>query len=226
MSVRAAGVDGWRRGWVAVLLVDARFCRAQIGEGLAGLLEALGATDAVAVDMPIGLAERGERACDREARRLLGARASTVFPTSPRPVVMMDDYAQACAAARAMGGPAPSRQSFGLRARILEVDELASRHERLVESHPEVGFHRLAGRALPPKKSWAGQMERRRLLQRAGVRLPMDLGPAGVVPVDDVLDAAVLALTAHRVATGVAQPLPADVEQRDPRSGRRIAIWV
>jgi predicted RNase H-like nuclease len=58
------------------------------------------------------------------------------------------------------------------------------------------------------------------------VRLPMDLGPAGVVPVDDVLDAAVLALTAHRVATGVAQPLPADVEQRDPRSGRRIAIWV
>jgi predicted RNase H-like nuclease len=42
------------------------------------------------------------------------------------------------------------------------------------------------------------------------------------VPVDDVLDAAGAAWSAHRIATRVARPLPDPPEQRD---GRSIAIW-
>jgi predicted RNase H-like nuclease len=36
---------------------------------------------------------------------------------------------------------------------------------------------------------------------------PEDLGPAGAVPVDDVLDAAAVAWTAARVAAGTARSL-------------------
>jgi len=74
-----------------------------------------------------------------------------------------------------------------------------------------------------PKKSWNGQMERRRLLADAGIVLPDGLtGRAGEVPVDDVLDAAAMAWTARRVADGVAIPLPSPPERI---AGRDVAIW-
>jgi len=93
------------------------------------------------------------------------------------------------------------------------------------ESHPEVPFWALAGgRPMQyPKKSWNGQMERRRLLADAGIVLPDGLtGRAGEVPVDDVLDAAAMAWTARRVADGVAIPLPSPPERI---AGRDVAIW-
>jgi predicted RNase H-like nuclease len=97
--------------------------------------------------------------------------------------------------------------------------------DRLFEVHPEVSFWALAG-GIPlthRKKSWAGQMARRSLLATAGVDLPDDLGPAGRVPPDDILDAAAAAWSAHRIAQGRAGSFP-DPPQRDGR-GRRLAIW-
>ncbi|WP_240139168.1 DUF429 domain-containing protein [Streptomyces sp. MUM 178J] len=96
---------------------------------------------------------------------------------------------------------------------------------RLFEAHPEVSFWALAGKTPlgPRKKSWAGQMARRSLLEAAGVALPDALGEAGRVPPDDVLDAAAAAWSAHRIAQGSASPLP-DPPERD-RHGRPIAIW-
>ena len=96
---------------------------------------------------------------------------------------------------------------------------------RLFEVHPEVSFARLAGRTLDSsKKSWNGAAQRRALLAGVGIELPNDLGPAGTAPVDDVLDAAVAAWSASRIAAGEAVSLPATPGRRD-RSGRLIAIW-
>jgi predicted RNase H-like nuclease len=50
------------------------------------------------------------------------------------------------------------------------------------------------------------------------------LGPADRVPVDDVLDAAVAAWTARRVALGTARSLPSPPE--DVGDGWPTAIWV
>jgi len=83
----------------------------------------------------------------------------------------------------------------------------------------------LAGGPLPyPKKTWAGQALRRSLLRDAGVVLGDALGPADRVPVDDVLDAAVAAWTARRVALGTARSLPSPPE--DVGDGWPAAIWV
>ena len=71
------------------------------------------------------------------------------------------------------------------------------------------------------KKSAGGAFERIALLRRHGIELDR-LGPAAFVPLDDVLDAAAAAWSAHRVATGVAQSLPEPPETVD---GRPIAIW-
>jgi predicted RNase H-like nuclease len=113
-----------------------------------------------------------------------------------------------------------SRHSRSLGKKILEVE--AHLEERVVEVHPEVSFAALAGRPLRhSKRSWNGQMERRRLLASVGVELPDELA-AGDTAADDVLDAAVAAWSAARKDRGEAATLPADPPVQD---GRPVAIW-
>jgi predicted RNase H-like nuclease len=60
-------------------------------------------------------------------------------------------------------------------------------------------------------------------LRAAGIELPDDLGEAGAAGVDDVLDAAAVAWSAHRIARGMARSLP---EQPEPGpDGHAAAIW-
>jgi predicted RNase H-like nuclease len=51
--------------------------------------------EVVAVDVPIGLPERGSRDCDVEARRLLGVRSSSVFPAPIRAMLAAGSQAEA-----------------------------------------------------------------------------------------------------------------------------------
>ncbi len=66
-----------------------------------------------------------------------------------------------------------------------------------------------------------GVLERIEILRRHAVELD-HLANAAVVPIDDVLDAAAAAWSAHRIATGVAQSLP---EPPEVVNGHLVAIW-
>ena len=57
------------------------------------------------------------------------------------------------------------------------------------------------------KKSAGGALERIELLRDHRIEVA-ELGPAASVPLDDVLDAAAAAWSAHRIAVGTAQTLP------------------
>jgi predicted RNase H-like nuclease len=96
---------------------------------------------------------------------------------------------------------------------------------RVVEVHPEVSFAHLAGAPLTVRKhTWAGMYRRRELLAGAGIRIDGDLGEAGRgAAVDDVLDAAVCAWTARRVARGEARCMPDPPERFS--DGIPCAIW-
>lgn len=178
----------------------------------------------IAVDIPIGLSPTGERRADHEARKFVLGQGSSVFPTPPRAAIAEATYETASLAAYQAGGKYLSRQSYSLIDRIKEVDALTSPGDRVFEIHPEVSFCALAGSALPhPKKTWNGQMHRRILLEGVDILLPDDLGPASRVPPDDVLDAAIAAWTAMRIARGEARSLP-DPPEGLP-DGRTAAIW-
>jgi predicted RNase H-like nuclease len=126
----------------------------------------------------------------------LTARRSSVFLTPARPALLAPDHATAVRVNRELTGDGVSIQAFGLRARILEVDQLVrGTRRRVVEVHPEVSFTHLAGTHLQDSKAtWAGTARRRDLLRGAGIALPRDLGPAGrAAGVDDILDAAIVA---------------------------------
>ncbi|MEU7061712.1 DUF429 domain-containing protein [Streptomyces sp. NPDC046197] len=227
--VKVLGVDACPAGWVAITLHDGRFAQAGLVVGLRSLLS--GAADrgiaVVAVDIPLGLLERGWRRADIEASGLLGGRRGSVFRVPPRAVWQEEQYEAANRRCRELTGNGLSRQSWGLAPKLREANGLLAdaSGDRLFEAHPEVSFRALAGGTplAHRKKSWAGQMTRRSLLAAAGIVLPDELGEAGHVPPDDVLDAAATAWTAHRIALGRARSLP-EPPEHDAR-GRPIAIW-
>ena len=174
------GLDGCGDGWIAVALRGGAFESATFAPSVEKALEAHPSADVVAIDIPIGAEADRFRSIDGAARKLLGSRASTLFETPPLKVLRRPTYGAALALCRKLTGKGLSRQAYGLRAKILEVAPVAARDRRIVEVHPELCFLALAsGAVLPRKKSWAGLARRRRLLERAGILIPHDLGEAG-----------------------------------------------
>lgn len=225
MSV-VAGVDASARGWVWIRLRDGTFDGAALHASFADGLSTCDDAVAIGVDMPLGypLEPARTRAADTEARRRLGRRASTVFHVPPRAVLQAPDWAAANRLSKSLSGRGLARQSFALASKILELEPFALADARIREVHPEVSFHALAGRPIDStKRQWNGLAQRRSLLAGAGIEIPDDLGDAGLTAADDVLDAAIVAWTAARIANRTAESLP-EPPQRDVH-GRAIAIW-
>jgi predicted RNase H-like nuclease len=221
--MRVAGVDGYTKGWVSVALRDGAFEVARLHGDFAAVLVAHRDAKVIAVDIPIGLPCNCEvRAADDAARAFLGGRSSSVFPVPPRPVLQASTYAAARKLAVSYWGRSLSAQSFALAKKIIEVDA-HSAERRLFEVHPEVSFRALKGAPLSGrKKSWNGAQERRVLLQGAGISLPDHVEGVGDAALDDLLDAAAAAWSAHRIATGTARCLPDPPERIGERE---TAIW-
>jgi predicted RNase H-like nuclease len=224
-----AGIDGVADRWVAAVVTGGSVTW-RLGPA-AQVLAIAHECAAVAVDIPIGLVRRGQRAAETEARRLLGTDRSSIFPTPPQPAF---DVARrlgtgrgarviAQAAARDAGGHGISTQTWGLAAKILEVEETlralpAALAGRVVETHPETALRALgepAPGAWPGKRSAAGAARRLAALSAAfGVATGtavswLDDPVLAAVPVDDALDALIAAWTASRVAIGTAAVLGA-----------------
>jgi predicted RNase H-like nuclease len=226
--MRAVGVDGWRGGWVAVVLDDGERAAILVAAGLAEIAAACPDAAAIGVDMPLGLVARGWRQADDLAAARLGAHRSRVFRVPPRPAWSAATHREAVAVCRELTDPPAgfSVQAWSLREKIREADKVRGQQPRLLhEVHPELSFAELNGGTViaAGKKTWNGQMTRRAVLARAGIRLPDDLAEAGIVPADDILDAAAVAWTAARIARGQAASFPSPPQPDD--SGHPIAIW-
>lgn len=229
---RVLGVDGCRAGWVGVVLVPDLAAVGVLGATIDAVVEAACAPttgterlDVIGIDMPIGPPETGTRAADLAARAHLGRKASSVFLTPARPVLEAASYADACAVGRALDGRAVSRQAWALRRKILEVGAwLPDAPCPVYEVHPEVSFSVLTGAPIvASKRTAAGLAARRDALEGAGIVAPGDLLGARGVAADDVLDAAVVAWSARRIAAGAARSFPDPSEAS--AGARDVAIW-
>ena len=81
MSAVVAGVDGCRAGWLVVTrpLNEPAAAQVRLVARFTEVLGLLPTPEIIAMDIPIGLPERGEkggRTCDTEARARLGGRPS------------------------------------------------------------------------------------------------------------------------------------------------------
>ncbi len=227
---RVAGVDGARGGWVAIVAdLDGRPRELRFVEKLKDLLKG-DEFALVAIDMPMGFAdkaEKGGRMCERAARAALPGKTSSVFSAPSRKALGATDYRDACA--RNGNGIGLSKQSFNLFPKMRELDAVLRKRPpcRIVEAHPELGFARLAGSpVLEKKKTPEGRKRRLALLAKHGmadIADWLDLLPRSVVAPDDVIDAAVVCLAALRVVAGKGECFPAKAGK--DRFGIPMAIW-
>ncbi len=221
-----AGIDVWKRRWVAVVLRDGRYERAIVAPRIDDLLSELSDMAAIGIDMPIGLTSGTERrGADTEARKFVGPRGSSVFPTYPREVYAALDYNTARERCLALtgGSRSISRQAYALGERVLELEEVVAVRDDIREVHPEVSFCAMAGRHLAwTKTSWNGLHERVRLLRDQQLVIPAEVTDIGDAGAEDLLDAAAAAWSATRIASGNALSLP---DPPQVANGRQSAIW-
>jgi len=194
------GADGCKGGWIAVVEnLDASEISWRVVPTLRDLATGKSPPQIIALDVPIGLPDKGSRACDLEARQLLGrGRMSSVFPAPIRPILRASSHAEASATRVDVEGKGLPIQAWAIIQKIREVDDFlrceANLRARVREVHPEICFYFMAGRRPMQfaKTERAGREERRSLLVAQFGKVVddalVDLRSLGCVA-DDLLDA-------------------------------------
>jgi len=223
--LRALGLDGFSKGWVAVLLDGDR----QAISFHRNVSDALSCGfDRAGIDIPIGMTDDGERDCDLLAREKLRPHTSRVFTGARR--WLWQDFSEPDDANREAlrrGQKRVSRQLWYLGPKIMQVDAFMRAHSGgdVREVHPEPVFLRLnEGKPLPSKKSDEGDSLRRSLLKQQGIRdidawlTTTRIGEGAKR--DDVLDACAVAIAARTPGGSVPEGPPPFDERRLP-----MQIW-
>ncbi len=149
---RVVGLDGCAGGWFAVWTgPETAGLDHELYDKLEEVFTAHGDADRLLVDIPIGVTNNGPRACDKEARKLLGIRGVSVFPAPSRAVVeysqQTDDpsYERASELQTEYLDSGISRQAWNITDKISKMDTYLrdaddSLSVDVVESHPECCF--------------------------------------------------------------------------------------
>lgn len=232
--MKYVGVDGCRKGWCAVIFDRGAPC-CRLYERFDLLWSEVSDAKVVMVDIPIGLPDsnRPVRTADTLARKFLGKRHSCVFTPSARETLNSSSYEEACRTNRKLVGKGISLQYWGIKRKVEEVDSFLRGNsialKSVREGHPEVCFTAAAGRDMRfSKRRKEGIRERLTILRKYSSDI------SGMykntlakylrkdVAKDDIVDAAILALTA-RESRGKLTSLPA-VPELDA-ANIPMAIW-
>ena len=222
---KVLGVDGCAGGWV-VCDSELNITVVPTANELLRLLDPN--TACMGIDIPIGVPQLGERACDRELRTWLKTKASSIFSPAPRLVQNCDSHADAVAVLRHHDQPGVSIQAWGINKKIVEIDRVLPRGvpDRVVEVHPEASFAAMNNDVpiITKKRTADGREERLKVLRRhfgdALDSLPTRL--PGAAP-DDILDAVAAMWSTRRAASGTAKKFGSG--EIDP-NGRPMFIHV
>jgi predicted RNase H-like nuclease len=209
VSMKYIGVDGCKKGWFYVSLDSSDNYEIDVISDIQSLIDKFHAECLILVDIPIGLRHDGksERLCDKEARKILGNRRSSVFPVPCRKAVFESNYEEASRINHTLTGRYLSKQSWFISLKIRQVDELLaySLNRKLIrEIHPEICFWSLDGRRSMDysKRTPEGFYERLEVIQKIYGKCDGLIDNAlrkykkSEVSKDDILDALVAAVTA------------------------------
>ena len=229
------GVDGCKAGWIGVDYDTSHKIPAcwTIYPTFHAVLARLADIEVITVDIPMGfltgLPGEVTKPAETEVRKFIGARKSSVFASPMRGSLEFATHAEANQHNRSLSGRGLSAQAFGLFPKLREVDRALTPalQQRVFEVHPEACYTALAGTpAQAPKKTPLGQAERTAALERHGMgKAFIDTlsVPKRVAAPDDLIDACLAAVTAHRIVTGHAFRFPQS-DIFDER-GLRMAIF-
>lgn len=224
------GVDGCKTGWLAVGINSNNEWQGEVFPDISQLWERCRTSSLILIDIPIGLKESGEeeRKCDTRARKLLGpGRGSSVFRVPCRGAVYAESYKEACAINNRLTDRSLSLQTWGITAKIREVDIFLAENEfartRIRETHPEICFYGLAGYPMNYRKTIRkGFCERYEILRPFFPEIDKLTEDAlskfrrSEVKEDDILDSLAAAVTAKEALKGLASiPETPEFDARD-----------
>ena len=203
------GVDGTSSGWIASIGNSKKKCLniVKFSENLNKLLSDY-PDSVIVVDMPIELNNKNYlRKCDVLAKGYLGKNfQSSIFIPPLKKVLKCNVYKEANSLSKKIAGKGLSKQSWHLKNKISEVQDLCKFSNKIYEGHPECSFKMLKNRPLDAKKkSVKGIFERLNLLKKAGLdplSTSLNLQNSSAIKIDDVLDSMVLFITALRIVEG------------------------
>ena len=220
------GVDGCHAGWI-VVSCDSQLCfqSAELKEDIQEILDYTRGAALTLIDIPIGLKDRkqpGRRACDVDARKILGKRASSVFTAPQREALKAETWEGEKGASninKEICGMGLSMQTWGIMKKIASVDSIlnsdVSLQSRLRETHPEVCFWSLNNQhAMKHSKKREGLAERLKVLARLSRNANefynriKNQYKVKDVRSDDIVDAMAAALTASLSERYGIQTLP------------------
>ena len=191
-AIKYVGVDGCTGGWISVGLGDSGCWDVNVCGDFSEVLTHFKDACVVLVDIPIGLPEDGKpssRACDTEARKLLGDRRSSVFRVASRRFIkaamenpewgfgkvgdVENRYKTAKTWLEGQFKEYPgsfTSQEFHIIPKINQVDEVMAHRDKgaspkICEAHPEVCFLELnKGQPLESKHESLGFVQRFRIV--------------------------------------------------------------
>ena len=208
-NTNVIGIDGTSTGWVASIGNTKNKCLSIIkfSEKLERLLSDY-PSSVVVIDMPIELNKKNYlRTCDVLAKKYLGkAFQSSIFIPPLKRVLKCTTYQRANELSKKITGKGLSKQSWHLKSKISEVQQISKLSDKVYEGHPECSFKMLKKEPLKAKKkSVSGIFERLDLLKRVGLdplSVNLRLENNSSIKIDDVLDSMVLFVTALRIVEG------------------------
>ena len=236
------GIDGCKGGWFCIGLNAKGHHLSLIAPTIAEAYAELQKHGAkiVLIDIPIGLSDNEkERVCDKEARRFIGPRSSSVFRAPCRQAIeafSADDEEATKAVNIKITGRSLSKQTLAIMGKIAEVDSFIHDHPSkniFREVHPEVCFCALNGKTplLHNKKTKEGIGERLEILRHYSLNTDAIYKESfskymdKTVARDDILDALVAALTAKIGYPKKYRTLPAN-PQKDSQGLNMEMVYV
>jgi len=203
------GIDGCRGGW-AVAILRGNQLSFSIEKTFFDCKKFTQSSKLTFVDMPIGLTNAvWGRICEAEARKDIPTNyKSSIFTCPCLSAVYSETFEDANQAQRKITGKGLSIQAWNITKKIKEIDLLMKAKKmsftNIYESHPEICFSLLNnGVYLSKKKTKEGIRERIELLERhSPIQDILDSTLTGTkrstVMIDDLLDAACLAVSAQK----------------------------
>src|SRR5699024_132173 len=204
------GVDASKGGWIVVQICE---CQMTVKESkrFSDAMNAYPNPDRMLIDIPIGLPfskEEAEHRPEKEVRKGLPGKASSVFTVPCVQAAKQNNYAKANHCNKDLLGKGLSIQSYNIMKKALEVNRFLSQHPSYIpiikEAHPELQFAQFTKKKLPikaSKKTSEGILEREDLLmkllkQYVHIHTPLHVFDLYEKYPDDVLDATCLAMAA------------------------------
>ena len=137
------GLDGCKYGWITAQLLKDKTIQLRIIKELDEINNITKESAIIGIDIPLELHKKGKRNAEKEARRILGSRASTIFSSPSINTLQATSYIEACRINYKETGLKISKQSWYLfwkikQARKIYLDKTSNK--TLYEIHPELSF--------------------------------------------------------------------------------------